>query len=98
MPSSSQTTRCSPAGAVELRNALDKKFELELPATVTFDYPTIEALSSLFTSALSSSQRVKGSSTQSVTMQASRHSLKRLTHMVVLPCRLAPQGAASSED
>ena len=32
------------AGAVELRNAVASQFGVELPATVTFDYPTIAAL------------------------------------------------------
>lgn len=32
------------AGAVELRNALATRFAVELPATVTFDYPTPAAL------------------------------------------------------
>jgi acyl carrier protein len=31
-------------GAVELRNALGSEFRAELPATVTFDYPSISAL------------------------------------------------------
>jgi len=31
-------------GAVELRNALTTKFGIELPATVTLDFPTINAL------------------------------------------------------
>ena len=30
--------------AVELRNAVSAQFGVELPATVTFDYPTINAL------------------------------------------------------
>ena len=32
------------AGAVELRNAVHAQFGVELPATVTFDYPTIAAM------------------------------------------------------
>ena len=31
-------------GAVELRNALASKYGVDLPATVTFDYPNLEAL------------------------------------------------------
>ena len=31
-------------GAVELRNALTSRFGVELPATVTIDYPSISAL------------------------------------------------------
>jgi hypothetical protein len=31
-------------GAVELRNSLESSLQLQLPTTLTFDYPTIEAL------------------------------------------------------
>jgi hypothetical protein len=31
-------------GAVDLRNALSTQFAVELPSTVTFDYPTLPAL------------------------------------------------------
>lgn len=31
-------------GAVELRTSLEAAFSMELPATVTFDYPSISAL------------------------------------------------------
>ena len=42
----------SSAGAVELRNAVMSKFNLDLLATVTFDYPTISALSNYIASKL----------------------------------------------
>ncbi len=37
-------------GAVELRTALGQKFNLELPATVTFDYPSAASLSRFLSS------------------------------------------------
>ena len=39
-------------GAVELRNALNERFSVDLPATVTFDYPTPSALAGYLTAAL----------------------------------------------
>lgn len=39
-------------GAVELRNALSERFSVDLPATVTFDYPTPSALAGYLTAAL----------------------------------------------
>lgn len=42
-------------GAVELRNALASQFAIELPATLTFDYPSIAALSDFLASATLSS-------------------------------------------
>ena len=38
------TQPASHAGAVELRNSLANQFGVELPQTVTFDYPTVPAL------------------------------------------------------
>ena len=37
-------------GAVELRNAIASAFGVELPATVTFDYPTVQALTGFLVS------------------------------------------------
>ena len=37
-------------GAVELRNSIQARFGLELPATVTFDYPTAANLSTYIAS------------------------------------------------
>lgn len=42
-------------GAVELRNAVQKAFGIELPATVTFDYPTMDALATYIASRSSNS-------------------------------------------
>lgn len=39
-------------GAVELRNALSERFSVDLPATITFDYPTPSALAGFITAAL----------------------------------------------
>ena len=36
-------------GAVELRTALGAKFGIELPATITFDHPSVAALSGFLT-------------------------------------------------
>lgn len=42
-------------GAVELRNSLAARFGADLPATLTFDYPSIAALASFFVKTLSPS-------------------------------------------
>ena len=40
--------------AVELRNAVSSKFGVNLPATLAFDYPTLEALSTFIAASLGS--------------------------------------------
>ena len=48
-------------GAVELRNALTARFAVELPATVTFDYPSVAALAGFVARQLAvSGQRLGG--------------------------------------
>ena len=37
-------------GAVDLRNSISSAFNLTLPATLTFDYPTVAALAAYITS------------------------------------------------
>lgn len=37
-------------GAVELRNSLANRFNIEFPATLTFDHPTIAALAAFIAS------------------------------------------------
>lgn len=44
-------------GAVELRNAVQDAFGVELPATVTYDYPTVDALAGFILTSTASSQR-----------------------------------------
>jgi hypothetical protein len=47
---------CVPIGAVELRNAVSAKFGTELPATATFDHPTIAALAAFVATRLAPGQ------------------------------------------
>ena len=41
------------AGAVELRNAIERNFEVDLPATLMFDYPTTAAIAKFMTERMS---------------------------------------------
>ena len=47
-------------GAVELRNALSQQFELDLPATFTFDYPSVRAMSGFILSLIGESDSSDG--------------------------------------
>lgn len=46
-------------GSVELRNAVQSAFGMELPATVTFDYPTVDALASFVLSSTTNTTTVR---------------------------------------
>lgn len=47
-------------GSVELRNALSARFELELPATAVFDYPSVAALAGFIARQLAAAGRQPG--------------------------------------
>ena len=47
-------------GAVELRNTLSQQFEVQLPATFTFDYPTVSAMAGYINSLLGEFQDATG--------------------------------------
>lgn len=49
-------------GSVELRNSLASQFSVELPATVTLDYPTISALAAFIASLIAPTSRPKARS------------------------------------
>lgn len=46
-------------GAVQLRNALIQKFNIDLPATVTFDYPTVSKLAEFISSIVNNMSEVE---------------------------------------
>ena len=50
-------------GTVELRSALAARFQLDLPATLIFDYPTVAALSAYLSRALAAAGRSAGADT-----------------------------------
>ena len=47
-------------GSVELRSSLGATFDLELPATLAFDYPSIDALAKFIASQLTETSLVTG--------------------------------------
>ena len=63
-------------GAVDLRNALASQFSVDLPTTVTFDFPTVPALARFITSLLLPQARGSSSTAETIAMpsiQAIRH-------------------------
>ena len=66
-------------GAVELRNALASRFSLELPATLTFDYPSISALAGYLAAAAQAgadNDQEPDFSQERLTAEASFHSCR----------------------
>ncbi|KAK9803914.1 hypothetical protein WJX72_004698 [[Myrmecia] bisecta] len=86
--------------AVELRDSLSARFSLELPATLTFDYPTVQALSAhlhsrvtVSTSYTSAMQPYGGQSTGSLQAIGSPQQLS--TEVMGVSCRY-PGGQGDS--
>ena len=65
-------------GAVELRNAVSERFGIELPATVTFDYPTAADLAR-FVVQRSAPAAVTAGKQPSATFQARLQTVSHLT-------------------
>lgn len=55
--------------AIELRNNIQARFDLELPVTITFDHPTVNALASYIY------DRLSGAHTQ--TVPSAPHEIRR---------------------
>ena len=71
-------------GAVELRNSLAARFSVDVPATLTFDYPTIAALAGFFGKSLS--LRMATERVIEPTLQAEQMS-KQSTAIAGMSCR-----------
>ena len=65
-------------GAVELRNAVSAKFGVELSATVTFDYPTVQALAQYLAAQVAPApgQFAAGTVTQSMQALPDTHAME----------------------
>ena len=62
-------------GAVELKNAVSAAFGLELPATVTFDYPTVQALSGYISQNAARQHQSGSTANTSAAIEATRQAL-----------------------
>ena len=58
--------------AVELKNSVSSRFGVSLPATLAFDYPTLEALSKFITASLGSSAKQASNGSHSQGLISSR--------------------------
>ena len=81
-------------GTVELRNTLEGKFGLQLPATLVFDYPSVNALADLLYPKLAVATAAAAAEQQLevIHQHDSDHALMPATALTVVP----EQGASSS--
>ena len=64
-------------GAVELRNKLEASLGIELPATITFDYPTTSALASFLATRMSPAQPDQAANAPAGEQAKSQESVER---------------------
>ena len=81
-------------GTVELRNTLEGKFGLQLPATLVFDYPSVAALADLLYPQLAVATAAAAAEQQLevIHQHGSQHALMPATALTVVP----EQGTSSS--
>jgi Phosphopantetheine attachment site len=75
------------AGAVELRNSVSAAFQLELPATATFDHPTIAALAAFIATKTISAEPDQAAAGHVVEVHSAAPPASAiLARLQVLPC------------
>ena len=84
---------CCSTGAVELRNSLASKLDAELPATLTFDYPSISALATF----LATQSSPKDGRHSDVEPQASREAASISTDAILAELQGIVSGMLGAE-
>ena len=74
-------------GAVELRNSISSQFNVGVPATLAFDYPTESALVDFIVSKMESTQRKLASSHITMTRAERQTDLQLTSEVLAVSCR-----------